>query len=109
MKRLLALILLSMTAIITGCSDSDKEQNAVMSLDQTQFSIVSWDLMNSHVIPLSGKIMLNEKPVEGVHVQIDNKRTMTTNENGEFEIHVDQSTLEKNILTVVSTDNAKAY
>lgn len=62
-----------------------------IELDHTQIPVLTWKMDMSHLVPVKGKVLSDGKPVMGVDIGIPGKRTMTTNENGSFELLVDSS------------------
>ncbi|BBI33544.1 carboxypeptidase-like regulatory domain-containing protein [Cohnella abietis] len=122
-RRLTLLLLTSIVAasmLLAGCTDNNNnaeqaptttttEQTstqASIELEQTAFPLIAWKMDNSHLIPVKGKVLSDGKPVVGVEVGITGKRMMTTDENGSFELLVDQSIPQSIPLQISSTEQA---
>ena len=55
---------------------------ASLKLDATDITVSEWEYDSSHLESVQGKITVDGKPVENAEVQISDKRTMNTDQNG---------------------------
>ena len=76
-----------------------------LKLDQTALEIKAWNIDNSHMTPIQGKLLVNGEPV--VHATIQsNQRTIETDDIGTFNLLLDQSVISKTSISVKSLDQA---
>jgi hypothetical protein len=99
--KLTLMLLTSIAAamLLAGCTNNNENaeqaptttaEQVAIELDQSVFSIKQWNVDNSHLTPLVGRVMADGKPVIGIEVGTG-KRTITTDESGSFEMLVDRS------------------
>ncbi|MFC4411708.1 carboxypeptidase-like regulatory domain-containing protein [Chungangia koreensis] len=105
MKKIsLLLVALVLAIVLTACNDEIGEPSLELSNDA--LTIANWEMDHSHYEEVKGKLLVGENPVVGANVQISNKRTIETDENGEFHFNVDRSVLDVKNIEVVSVNEA---
>lgn len=107
------MIIVGLFIIITACSAQKTETKVVtnqpdisFTLDQTKFTVTSWKLDNSHLETVTGRLLVDEEPVKDAIIQVTNKRTLKTNERGEFSVVVSRNRLDYKQLQVMSVSEA---
>lgn len=124
MRRLNQILLTGFAAVsmlLAGCTNNVNRANTeqapattteqppsqvAIELDQTTLSVVSWKMDMSHLATVKGKVLSDGKPVVGVEVGVPGKRSMTTDENGTFEMLVDRSIPQSMPLQILNADQA---
>lgn len=101
---LLSMILLLL--LLSGCSTDGSNEKMGFNLSQDTFTVSRWEMDNSHIQKVEGKLLIGEKAVQHAEIQIADKRTLQTDENGEFSFLVDQSIISKIPLSIISLDKA---
>ncbi|TVY00379.1 carboxypeptidase-like regulatory domain-containing protein [Cohnella terricola] len=115
MKWQLSVAILAIGTVLSGCSSGNAENaveskqpqasesasapaatqqqqaQAIIKLDQEKIVVTNWKLDNSHVVSITGKVLVDGKPVSGAIVSIVGKRNTTTDESGAFTFLVDRS------------------
>ena len=80
---------------------------ASLKLEATDITVSEWKYDSSHLESVKGKITVDGKPVENAEVQISDKRTMNTDQNGEFKVLISRNTLAEHRIYVANADEAK--
>ncbi|QGQ45967.1 carboxypeptidase-like regulatory domain-containing protein [Metabacillus sediminilitoris] len=115
MKKMMIFFLILTVGVMASCSEKSKNKpikenktiDATLELNRNEFSITAWELDNSHMETVKGKILVGDEPVENVLVKVSEKRNVHTNKNGEFRLMVSRNILEKKSIHVVNADKAK--
>jgi hypothetical protein len=92
---------------ISTKTESGSKRKVAIELEQTALSVKSWKMDNSHLAPLSGKLLLDGRPVSGVQLRLSGKRVITTEEDGGFKFLVDRSIPQTLLVLVQSADGAE--
>jgi hypothetical protein len=82
---------LFLVGTLSACSGNAKGKAIEFNFDQSIFSIKPWKFDSSHMTTAHGKLLVNGNPVKHALVQVGNNRTLETDNNGAFEVQVDQS------------------
>jgi hypothetical protein len=107
LRFILYLIAIIITACsLPACSISAKERVIELGLDQSSFSIAPWKFDGSHMITAHGRLLIDGHPVAHAAVQVGDQRKLETNDNGTFDIQIDQSKPLKVPLRVTDVEQA---
>ncbi|WP_276354237.1 carboxypeptidase-like regulatory domain-containing protein [Cohnella caldifontis] len=90
----------------TAASAAPTAAKVSLSLDQATLSVQTWKMDNSHMMSVKGKVQADGQPVSGVEVNLADKRSVTTGEDGAFEFRVDRSIPQSIPIRVKSADKA---
>jgi uncharacterized lipoprotein YehR (DUF1307 family) len=101
------LFTLMLTLSLSACNNNSSGKKISLSLNESDFTFMNWQVDNSHTAHVVGKMATENQPIEGVKIQISDKRIMTTNEKGEFYFTVNRNILQKISLHVVNSDAVK--
>lgn len=78
-----------------------------LELSKDTLTVSNWLVDNSHMEEVTGKVTTdNGEAVSGISLQVDKKRMIETDEQGEFSFLVDRSILTKKVIHFISADNA---
>ncbi|MEC0372008.1 carboxypeptidase regulatory-like domain-containing protein [Paenibacillus chibensis] len=101
-------IVAALAVSLAGCGSGKEAPDAKLTLDQTSFPVKQWNMDYSHTVPVKGKLLVGDKPVESAEVKVgSNNHTVTTGKDGSFELLVDQSLISTVNIKVASIDKAK--
>lgn len=105
MKKAMAVVSLALASLVAaGCTQQAKEVE--MKIEQTDFQVINWKQDGTHVQIVEGVILADDKPVQGVKMQMGEKRKLETNQDGKFRLTVDLNVLESSNLKVIGTKDA---
>ena len=117
MKKNVEMIIFSaFLLVVVACSNQSTKTNLVsevidsqdvsLTVNQTNMTVTSWKIDNSHVRTVKGRVLVGGKPVEGAVVQITDKRTTITDQKGEFHFLVNRNNIDKKRIHVINVDVA---
>jgi hypothetical protein len=101
-------VLLLLAAGVAGCTTQSKPvQDIHLDLSQSSFSLKQWKMDGSQVTGITGSVVSGDQPVAGAVLQAGaSKRSIVTDDKGQFELLVDQSLLARTKVYIVSLDRA---
>ncbi len=105
-KALKAVMIAAAAAGIAGCT-GEPDQPLELNLEQSTFVFKPWNPDGSHLSTVKGKLLMGDAPVANAVLHVgENNRSISTGEDGSFEILLDQSLLGQKSLRVESLENA---
>lgn len=112
MKKIHVMFMLALVAsLIAACSEQPKDTSTTgeptIQLDKTELTLTNWKVDNTHMEKVSGKVLVGDNPVENAVVQITNKRTVETDEKGEFSLLVSRNIIDNKTIHIINADNAE--
>ncbi|MBO9609388.1 MAG: carboxypeptidase regulatory-like domain-containing protein [Paenibacillaceae bacterium] len=109
--RLFVLLFAAATALLPAiCPNANAQPESPqgrIELEQATFVAKSWQSDGSHLVLAKGKLTFGERPVANALLQAGPQgRSISTGEDGSFELFVDRSLVANKLVKVMSVDGA---
>lgn len=97
----------SASAAVSASASPIRAEDIRLDIDRTSYTLKQWKMDGSHTTSSSGKLLIGDKPVAHAVIHVgDSKRDIATEDDGSFDMLVDQSLLAEIPVRVVSLDQA---